>query len=134
MEEMIDSQHRDWTRSELSEEKYVVFKMADYERIMESAGDDEVTLLHDLAEAELGDFVVIRLQDRFAAPALHEYANSIQTLLDFLKEMDIGAKLSHLQDVSEDEWDKTVDHLVVVRDYFHSKAQQSEGMARKLPD
>ena len=119
-----------------TEEKYVVFKMSDYERIMQEASEENgvISILNDLNGNELDNFVVIRLQDQFAAPALYEYGNAIQTLLDFLQSMEIGPKLSHIGDVSEEEYESTVDRLIDIRNYFFTKAEQSKEMARKLPD
>lgn len=120
----------------MNKEKYIVFKTEEFEKLLDQQGDkaDAFTLIHDLSQIELEDFVVIRLADQFAAPALFEYGNAIQTLLDFLRSMEIGSKLSHIGDVSEEEYDDTIDRLIGIRDYFFEKAQQSQTMTRKLPD
>lgn len=109
------------------DEKYVVFKAEDFDRVYPDmtieAGNDS------LAGLEVEDAVVIRLQDQFAPTALYTYGNTIQShieMMDNLFDEMFGKPRSHLHE--------RVRHLEKVRDYFFAKAQESANMKKKLPD
>lgn len=106
---------------QMLDEKYTVFKSEDFDRVypdmVTEAGNDS------LAGYDLENFVVIRLQDTFAPPALHAYASTIQTAIEII----------HATGLNESHYE-TVQRMGRIRDYFFEKAQQSEQMQRKIPD
>lgn len=105
----------------LSDEKYVVFKRAEFENWVKNlaAGEPADKLV---AASALGDAVVIRKQDVFAAPGLYAYANVIQTGLD----------LFFMAGIHDPEM---ADRLEVIRDYFADQALDAGNHPRKkVPD
>jgi|SRR5688572_12790160 len=128
---------------ELTHQKYIVFKWAEFYEMMgklalppyygqTSSGRQEKAGAHwDCApiaqlikkvaeEYALGDAVVIRRQDIFAAPALEAYANAITCVIDVLtNQSDPSGKSMDLRDIA---------------DYFHEQAEKSYEGQRKLPD
>lgn len=110
-------------------EKYYVFKIEEFDQwtnTLDTSGFSMPPMVED--------FVVIRLQDVFAAPALHEYAMQIETTLEILFEMGVAAKLEHVGDVSGKEFKEMTRRLEHIRDYFAEKAATSQNIRRKLPD
>lgn len=103
------------------DEKYVVFKLEDYEAATgrNQSGDD---LSDELGAKQLDDFVVIRLQDTFAPSALYNYAANVQTVMEIHYEQGDVMALG------------TVLRMEKIRDFLFEKAQQSQSMQRKLPD
>jgi hypothetical protein len=98
--------------------KYMVFKIDDWENWVR---DNPLAPLPQ----PVHDFVVIRLQDVFAAPALDAYANSIQVAVRAMQ-MDAGG------------YNETVvRRLSGIADYFHemaTRARDEDGFTSKIPD
>ena len=95
--------------------KYVVFKVDDFERI---ALDKGTAARNEFMRSALHDAVVIRRQDMFAPPALHSYANSIAIVARLMIYND-PAKSKELQSIA---------------DYFHEQATLAEAESHKIPD
>jgi hypothetical protein len=105
----------------MENEKYVVLKLTDVNAFLEDADYGPMMGVRSLVEmCALPDAVVIRTQDAFSAAGLSGYAH----LVDFALQGDMSEKRRK--------------HLEVVRNYFHSVAQEAEDrLARgecKLPD
>lgn len=94
-------------------DKYVVFKREDFERLM----DEDRPHMY-AAALEVEDAVVIRRQDLFAGPALSSYAHSIA----------IAVK------VAENPKNDQVKALRRIADYFHEQAILADAEGWKLPD
>jgi len=130
------------------DQRYIVFKRGEFYEMMgklalpphygtTSSGKQEIAGKHwdcapiadeikRCAEAAcLGDAVVIRRQDVFAAPALEAYANAIQCVIDALQQVGI---------THDGNAPSMVDHLRETADYFHEQAEKSYGEQRKVPD
>ena len=109
-----------------TDEKYIVFKASEW--------PEGQYLPVDFPEP-IDDFVVIRLGDIFAPPALYSYAGQVQSLLELLKNTELISKVEHLQDVQHGEAEEIVTRLEGIRDYFFAKATQAEKIhTRKVPD
>ena len=96
----------------MEDDKYVVFKRAEFERWVKVV---ESYILEELTP--LDDATVIRGQDLFAAPAFDVYAGSIAIVLKFggmTEEKRINLQRS--------------------ADYFHERANESRAIAFKIPD
>ena len=99
----------DWNEEQA---KYIVFKREEWEH---SVGTDLGAY-----PIPLGDAVVIRLKDPYAASALHAYTNAILTVLDLLADK-----------LDPDTYQEQLD----IADYFHQKAvESSEIKGKRLPD
>lgn len=112
---------------QVMEEKYVVFKSAEFDAFLEQETTADGMLPH-----ALDDFVVLRLQDRFTPPALFAYANQIQTLLEFIEKFPQFQVQDNEQD--QEDVDTIIARLKNIRDHFQTLAHASDEMARKLPD
>lgn len=99
--------------------KYMVFHAKDVERL--AANDKSVRQLVD--EQSLGDAVVIRKQDVFAASVLFQYANSVRTVSEILQAID-----------EDGFFNDDVESLNSIADYFAGEAIDSAYMDRKFPD
>lgn len=62
------------------EQKYVVFKKSDFDRLMKEVPSR--SLETELRAAEVEDCFVIRFQDVLAGPGLHAYAHSAETMIE----------------------------------------------------
>lgn len=92
------------------DEKYVVFKKAEFEN----------GLPFGKMPDPLHDAVVIRRQDMFAPPALDAYANSIQCVVEMMNASGCGKEHMH--------------SLQLTADYFHEQAAKAWTENRKIPD
>lgn len=105
----------------MADTKYACFKAHDFISARDDASDEAKQVLQRLQNKRLHDSVVIRLQDRFAPPALDAYANSITIAIETLDAAGIDGEV--------------VDRLKKVADYFHERAAESwQRDDRKLPD
>jgi hypothetical protein len=103
-----------------SDEKYIVFKRADWERMkIEQQHDGQYFCQLTEAESEqVPDAVVIRCQDSFAPPALDMYASNV----------------SQVVEAFGDSAPKHIKRLKEIADYFHQRAAEAWQVERKLPD
>lgn len=101
----------------VKDEKYIVFKRADYDRVLLTfaAGRGELAML---GEIEVPDAVVMRRQDVFSPPALDAYANGIQVALTICKAVGVEAP----------------EGLQEKADYFHEQSAEAWLTERKIPD
>ena len=101
--------------------KYVVFKRQEFDQWLDQL-HDALLPLAQLPElpGECKDSVVIRLQDRFAAPALDMYADSIALGISFMKSLGLNGIQAK--------------RLTAIADYFKECSETSRNMHTKLPD
>ena len=102
--------------SDLTDEKYIVFKRDEWEAIVTDKG---TATRNEFLRAVVPDAVVIRRQDKFAPPALDAYANAITMVVEALRPLGLDDRAERLQEVA---------------DYFHEQAVASWETDRKLPD
>lgn len=96
-------------------DKYIVFKKDEFDELLKDFG---FKLKDRTEKLFVSDAVVIRLQDTFAGPALHTYANSIAVTAKTLGELAPSTR----------------DRLQCIADYFHECAIQADDTRSKLPD
>jgi len=96
--------------------KYIVFKREEFENRL--LGGEGAPDWHSLS---IGDAVVIRQQDVFAAAGLYAYANAIHAVLDIADE---------LGSIDEEQ----AGRLKAIADYFANHAEEASKAQRKLPD
>lgn len=96
----------------MTDEKYVVFKRGEFDEWF----DTIVETRSDSSPAEVPDAVVLRQQDVFCPAALDTYATSIMVAVSLATPGDTTRSLQKLAD------------------FFHSKAEESWHMNRKIPD
>lgn len=104
----------------MRDDKYVVFKLEDYQEWLSNAG---ATL------SPLEDAVVIRTQDIFAAPALYAYANCISTcreILERVQQVDGNRASFH---------PAYLERLRTIEEYFMDRGDEADNHAsKKVPD
>lgn len=98
-------------------DKYITFKRDEYDRWWDSRLPQDVP---HLAELALDDVVVIRLQDRFSAPALFTYSSTVRTAAEVMAEAGV------------DEF--TVKQINSIADYFAEQGIKAAETPGKLPD
>lgn len=103
----------------MNDNKYVVFKREDFDRI---ASDKGTATRNELLRVALDDAVVIRKKDVFAPPALDMYANSILVALSMIGTVESGDTPTEL-----------TNQLRAIADYFHAQATDSWNQVRSLP-
>lgn len=107
---------------EQKDEKYLVIsrKWLEEQKVYFRRNPNYLQAFDILERGAVPDAVVIRKQDSFAPFALEAYANNIASVVTVAHEMGLD--------------DPRMDDLKDVADYFHSAAQESYDMVRKLPD
>jgi hypothetical protein len=100
------------------EEKYVVFKRADFDRFVMTAGLPKTFRIPEPLES-----FVLRPQDTFAASAIYGYAHLLQSGLE-LDAIRSGAVFT------DDERARLKD----LADQVHNLANEWQGLATKVPD
>lgn len=109
-----------------SDNKYIVFKLEDFER-----NAPAIVKYSNLIESIVEDAVVIRRQDLFSPPALDAYANAIMATVEVLR----GAwPENDFTSVNGEEAQRTIVRLIDISDYFHEQAVLAWESKRKLPD
>jgi hypothetical protein len=114
----------------MKDDKYVVFKLSEWQRYMAAVGDGAARRgLRDL-EA-LDDAVVIRTQDVFSASGLTAYAQCILAHMDALMLNDDAFKLSEYEE-------RRRQQLQRIADYIYTRIAEAEGIRQsgrsKVPD
>jgi hypothetical protein len=94
-------------------QKYIVFRRADFE----SAADAQ--MMRRVPAIELGDAVVLRLQDLHAAGALYAYASSILATHELLTALGFD--------------ENETAHLIEIADYFSGLADLARQNGKKVP-
>lgn len=97
--------------------KYITFKREDWEEFANTTRYSN-NFRDFERESALGDSVVIRTRDAFAAAALHTYANSIAVAARAIGELAPGTR----------------DRLQSIADYFHERAVEASDVTTHLPD
>jgi len=106
----------------MEDQKYVVFKREDLEKVAPQLFDDLED--DDVSRFVVKDAVVIRLQDIFSGPGLHAYANVVQTSIDMIRQL--GTPLAQ---------DAYLERLESLRDFFFSRASDADEVPhKKVPD
>jgi len=126
----------------MKDEKYMVFKRNEFYELMGElalpVGDvDCAPVAQNIEkrakEVSLQDAVVIRKQDMFAAPALHAYASSIQTVIELLESLapDPNIKDHGIPGMPVGKMAR----LHEIRDYFFQQALEADDVrTKKVPD
>jgi hypothetical protein len=71
------------------DDKYVVFKRADWDRLVEEKGLKDPFGLEQKYGLPAGSFFVIRSQDRFAPGGLDGYASTMHACLSFAQDLGV---------------------------------------------
>lgn len=101
-------------------EKYVVFKLEEFERMMGALTlEVDASIPEDIARRKLNDAVVLRLQDRFSEHGLRAYAGTLITAADIMAE---NPSIGTQQSIFE---------LLEIADYFHGKADEARSLRER---
>lgn len=93
----------------MQDDKYIVFKKDEWDKMYGTPAPHQVQPINDA--------VVIRRQDKFAAPALHTYASVLSAAAEVCPITDLRINLQR------------------VADYFHEQAMlATEARFKKFPD
>lgn len=127
----------------MDDQKYIVFKRSEFYQLMgelalppwghansEMCGSEvdcapiAEKIKRKSEELEVPDATVIRGQDLFSGPVLHQYAGEISTSLEILELLGVG-ELTH----------PAIKYLKEVREYFANRAADADGASfKKIPD
>lgn len=107
-------------------DKYVVFKIEDFNDMVGRMGDPGLTLPHPLRvlmDKAVDDATVIRRQDMFASVPLHAYACAVNAAMTLLRKQHGGFS------------QREMDNLQKVFDYMVGEAEMAaQHIGSKVPD
>jgi hypothetical protein len=101
--------------------KYIVFNRDDFNAAIGWVKDPDLEQLELFKEVE--DVISFRLQDRFVAPAIQAYLDSVCNVLEVLEEFGMPDE------------NQTIEDLTMIRDWAETMTTRARGFKeKKIPD